>query len=371
MWEDPGSATLRREMEYAVRCLRYTSLRYTTPGYRPIHLGDNLHIYPTNSGNKALFLVDAIRLGLKIIKRWEPQVIISQDAFGLGLIGLLLKNITGLPLVVHYHSGFLTNPYWVTENFKNRLISKLGVFISHRADVIRTVSSDIRKDLIRRGFEARKIFYATPPVEADAFLLENREREIEIIREFNLDPRKTFIFIGRLSKEKNLPIMLRAVHSLSREHPDLKLMIAGKGPEEKIVRTSINQLGLKKHVILLGAIPNKRLKDYVRTACALVITSNYEGTAKVIKEAAFAGITTVTTNTSGVRDTIKGGETGLIIPIANIRALVKAMEYLINNPGQTLLMGNRAREFILKKFNYRKDVDRIVDVWRQALTTAK
>ena len=128
--------------------------------------------------------------------------------------------------------------------------------------------------------------------------------------------------------------------------------------------------GLRDKVIFLGSIPHKELKNYIRASCALLITSYYEGTAKVIKEAAFAGRTTISSDTSGVRDAITNGETGLIVPIDDQYALFNAMNLLLKDHDKALSMGIRAKEFMLKKFDYQKDIDRIVDIWKQAIMIA-
>ena len=91
MWEGPDNPTMKRQMAYAKCCGSFIFLCYTPPGFRPIHRGDNFHVYPTNSINRFLFFPDALRLGAMLIKQWSPQVIIAQDTFFFGLVGLILK----------------------------------------------------------------------------------------------------------------------------------------------------------------------------------------------------------------------------------------------------------------------------------------
>ena len=363
VWKDPDGVTIRREIEYSKRCERYISLRYTKPGYNTIHIGDNMHIYPTNSKSKGTFFFDALKLGIKLIREWSPHVIVSQDTFGFGLMGFILKEIKSLPLVVHYHSGFFTNPYWLAENRYNRLLTILGFFVSKHADAIRTVSTDICNDLVKLGLKPDRIFYATPPVSSKGFLEINKDIEEKITSRFHLNPSQTFVFIGRLSKEKNIPMMFRAIKRLSFEYSDLKSVIIGKGPEEKKLHRIVKESGIGERVIFVGAVPYNEIKDYIRVGCALLVTSFYEGTAKVIKEAAFAGRATISTKTSGVNDAIREGETGLIVPIGDEDALVRSMAFFLANPEKALSMGRRARKFVSEEFKYEKDVDRIVRIW--------
>ena len=371
IFEDEVNPTIKRFLEYCSRCGEHFTLCYTPPGYSYKSIRKGLRLFPTNSRYRFLFPLDAVSQGRKIIRRWRPEVIVAQDTFFFGLVGLVLKKMFGLPLVVHYHSGFFSNPYWLAEKRYHRLMTWLGLFVSRRADAIRTVSTDIKNDLLKKGIDPERIFYATPPVEEKGFLYVNKEKEKELIGRFSLNTDKTFLFIGRLSKEKNLPMIIGAVARLSEDYPDLKLMIIGKGPEEKMLRRMVLEKGLTDQVVFTGAIPHNELKDYIRISCALLISSHYEGTAKVIKEAAFAGKTTISTKTSGVSDAIKDGQTGLILPVGNEPAFTDAMDYLLKNPNRSSEMGARARTFILEKFDYKKDVDRIVNVWRQAVFMSK
>ena len=367
IFKDSYNPTMKRFLEYGTLCGMHFTLCYTPRGYRPLTIGRRLKIFPTNSRHKLFFLKDGVIKGLKIIGKYHPRVIVAQDTFIFGLVGLILKKITRLPLVVHYHSGFYTNSYWLSERRTHRWLAKLGVFVSKRADVIRTVSTDIQKDLLKNGLHPKRVYYATPPVDDAAFSKKEADKEKIILDKYKLERAKTFVFIGRLSKEKNLSLLLRAVAALSINYFDLKVLIIGEGPEEALLRRLAHQYRITDHIIFVGSIPYIEIKDHIRVACALLITSYYEGTAKVIKEAAFAGRAAISTRTSGVRDAVKDGETGLIIPIDDLQALTESMEFFLRNPGETQKMGQRAKEFVECMFDYQKDVNRIVEIWKQAL----
>ncbi len=360
------SPTLKRFNDYSKRCGMIIGLCYSPPGYSIKNIQNRIILYPTNSKWKPMFLLDGIRIGLNLIKKWKPEIIVAQDSFAFGLLGLILKRLTGIPLVIHYHSGFYTNEYWLKEKAYHRLLARLGVFVSKRADLIRTVSTDIKNDLIKSGLPHNKVFYASPPVSGQYFIEKDSEEEKRIINRHSLDRLKTFIFIGRLSKEKNISMIFKAIRILSEEEKDIRLLMIGDGPQREYLQNLANAMGIKDNIIFLGIKPNKELKNYIRSGIAVLITSFYEGTAKVIKEAAFSGRITISTATSGVKDAIRDGETGIIIPIGDIDRLVSAMRYVINNPEIAMEMGKRARDYVMRKFNPDDDVDRIVRLWMYA-----
>ncbi len=362
----PENPSIKRHLEYARRCRQYIGLCYTTPGFSPFHLGENFHLYPTNSRNRFLFILDAIRLGSELIEKWSPQVIISQDAFGFGFVSYLLKKRFRLPLVIHFHADFLGNPYWLMERPMNRLFSVLGRFIVKRSDFVRVVSSKIRDNLVNMGFGASNIQYISTPVDPEPFLRREPQGE-KINKKFGLVENRVFIFVGRLVNQKDVPTLLKAMAILKQKYPDLKLLILGDGPEKISLKVLIKKVGLNENVIFIGNVSLDEIKNFFCVSLSLVLSSLYEGTAKVIKEAAFAGKPTISTETSGVSDVIRKGETGLVIPIGDERALARAMNYFMLNPEQARIMGKKARHFMIENFDYQKDVDCIVNIWRQAV----
>lgn len=366
VWEGASHPTRRRQREYARRCDRFIYLCHTPPRYRPLHFGTNHHIYPTNSVFKWLFPLDVLTVGLRLCKRWSPQVIVSQDAFVFGFPALLLKTVTGLPLVVHFHSSFFYNSHWLGERKYRPFVAKAGLWLSKRAEYIRAVSSDIQRKLVGKGLSPERVIYATPPVDPGSFLEVDRRGELALMREFNLTPGRTFVFVGRLSKEKNISLILRAVRRLSGRYEGLRLFIIGAGPEEKRLKLITSRLGISEHVIFLGYVPQREIRNYFRVSCALLVSSHFEGTAKVLKEAALAETPAISTATSGTSDAIRGGETGLVLVRPDDAQFAEAMESLLRDPEEASLMGKRGRKYVLENFDYQRDVERIVQIWKKA-----
>ena len=116
----------------------------------------------------------------------------------------------------------------------------------------------------------------------------------------------------------------------------------------------------------MGKVPNDKLKSFIRIAQALILCSFYEGTAKVIKEAAFAGKPTISTNTSGAEDVILHKKTGFIIPVGSAESLSWAMQQFLQKNDLSEKMGRAALEFMRSHFSYDKAIDSIVAIWKSA-----
>jgi len=218
--------------------------------------------------------------------------------------------------------------------------------------------------MLDAGIDKHRVFYATPPVAANAFIHRDLIEEKSIIEKYELRGRKVFVFIGRLSKEKNLPLLFRAVAEIKQAFPEVKVLLLGDGPEREALENLARRLSLDEIVVFVEKIPNDRLKSFIRIAQALILCSFYEGTAKVIKEAAFAGKPTISTDTSGAEDVIVHKKTGFIIPVGSAESLSWAMQQFLQENDLSEKMGRAASEHMESHFSYDKAVDAIVAIWK-------
>lgn len=363
--QGPPHPTYRRLKSYARRLEWLGILNYSTPNHKPIIDKDvPLYVFPTNSFSKVTYLLDAVIMGSRIIRRFKVQALAPQDPFIFGLAAYLLSLMHKIPFVIHVHADMLGNEYWLREKWSHRLLNCLGRFIAGKAHRIRTVSSKIREDLIRMGYPASKIYYVSPPVNPE-YAGGVDPSEVEALAGgYGPEKGQMFLSIGRLSYQKNLDLLLKATAILKKTYPEIRVLVLGEGPERHRLLALRDKLGISRNVEFPGAVPNRHLILYFRVSLALVLTSQYEGTAKVIKEAAFAGKPTISTGTSGVSDAIRDGETGLVIPVEDVDALAGAMAYFLKNPAQSSIMGLKARDFVTRKFDYQRDVDALVAVWK-------
>ena len=359
--------TAQRFIEYSKRLDWIGAVVYTERGaHKKIDLNPSCTIYPSDSRSKFFYILDALKLCSKIIENKKIDTIVAQDTFIFGLTGYLLKKRFKIPLVVHFHADFLKNRYWLKESPVNYLLEVLGFFIARRADVIRAVSTRIANNIVKAGIEKKRIFYATPPVEADSFIKRDMKEESALISQYELSDRKTFLFVGRLCKQKNLPMLFKAVAKIKKNFPEVKVLLVGDGPERNVLEKLAKRLSLDEIVIFVGKVPNDKLKSFIRIAQALILCSFYEGTAKVIKEAAFAGRPTICTDTSGAEDVVIHGKTGFIIPVGNVTSLSEAMERFLRENDLSKKMGQSALQFMQAHFNYAKIIDSILAIWKSA-----
>ena len=136
---------------------------------------------------------------------------------------------------------------------------------------------------------------------------------------------------GRLEKQKNQKILIYAIHRLKSKYPFLKLKIYGEGSQKAELTKLISDLNLQKTVILEGQ--TDKVGDALKNADIFVLTSDFEGMPNALMEALAVGVPCIATDCpcGGAKMLIEDGHNGLLIPVNDVEALVKAFETMLNN----------------------------------------
>src|SRR3990167_3192899 len=109
-------------------------------GFAEYKISDKVIAYPTNSYSKLKYGCDAYKIGKKLFKENNYDLIITQTPFIDGLVGLKLKKKFKTKLLIHFHGDFWANKNWLKENKINYLLLPLSKFVAKRADAIRVMS---------------------------------------------------------------------------------------------------------------------------------------------------------------------------------------------------------------------------------------
>lgn len=138
------------------------------------------------------------------------------------------------------------------------------------------------------------------------------------------------ITVGRLDPEKNPLLLVDALGALERAEPGRYLLTwIGGGPMEQAIRERAAELGVAERIDLVGFVPfGPEVLDLYRRAHAFVHVSMTEGVPKVLVEALGCGTPIVATDVGGVSDVLDGGRAGLLVPPADLDALLAAIRLL-------------------------------------------
>ena len=140
--------------------------------------------------------------------------------------------------------------------------------------------------------------------------------------ELGLPPGPLLLTVARLTAWKGVDSLLRALARV----PDVRLLIAGDGPEEARLRALAGSLRLGERAQFLGRVDRARLATYFRAADYTALYSGYEGLPHVLLESLLSGTPVIASDKGGNPEVVRHGENGLLVPYPDEDALVAALE---------------------------------------------
>ncbi len=173
----------------------------------------------------------------------------------------------------------------------------------------------------------------------------------------------TIIFVGGLDDAhyfKGLPILLTAL-----QHVDAHLIVIGEGNRRLTYQAQATSLGLAARVHFAGAVSTADLPRAYRAADLHVLASidRSEAFGLVTLEAMASGIPSVVSNLPGMRSLIVPGETGLLTPAADTKALAQRLQELLQQNGSRQAMGEAARRRAVAEYDAETLLDRLLRLY--------
>ncbi len=207
---------------------------------------------------------------------------------------------------------------------------------AYRRAAFHAISDSTRDDLVQRGVAAARIEVIYPGVDARWYCPDTTTPRAE---------RPTFLYVGRLKRYKGVEIALRALWAARRTRPDLSLEIAGQGDDRLRLETMSRALGLGDAVRFLGFVREDEKRRLLRRAWAVVFPSPKEGWGISNVEAAACGTPALASDSPGLRESVRHGQTGYLVPHGDAGALAERMLALAADPALVARLGRAARTF--------------------------
>lgn len=295
----------------------------------------------------------------KKIKSINPDVVISYSAkpviFGsLAAKAAKIKKVIGMIEGLGY--AFTDQPKGLT--YKTKIIKQVQILL-YKASLPITDS----------------LIFLNPDDPKDLLSLNNiKVRDFHILGAIGLNlneyPRmplpsnvksRSFIFIGRLLKEKGIYEYIQAAKIVKQRYPDTKFVVLGSRDESNLGALSQDELSM---LIADGIIdyPGQvdNVIDWIANSDVFVLPSYREGVPRSTQEAMAIGRAVITTDVPGCRETVVDGANGFLIEKWNPEALAEKMIYFIENPEQIAIMGDESYKIAQEDFDAEKVNQRLL-----------
>lgn len=285
---------------------------------------DYVKVYDLKKKSRYSFLKLIFHLS-RLFKKVKPNTVVSFMAYN-NMVVILAKFMSGCRF--NLVTSVRTYLSYATSRTKlSRIRYFLYKFLFNYADFIVVPSAGVKKDLEKKfNIIQRKIKIIYNPVDLKK-IKKLKEEEVEDLR---IKECKSFILaVGRLTKAKGYPYLLRAYSMINKEIEE-SLLILGTGEDEEKLKSLVNELGIRGHVFFLEF--KKNPYKFMNRASIFVLPSLWEGFPNVVLEAMACGVPVISTNCpSGPREIITNGENGILVPPADEKALSEAMLTLLKD----------------------------------------
>jgi len=195
-------------------------------------------------------------------------------------------------------------------------------------------------------------------------------KKIDIRKKLGISPQDRLIAcVGRLSSEKRIDVYLKACKEIVSQYDEnIKLLIVGSGSQKENLISLVKKLGLQDKVIFTGLILDRNeLANIYNEIEFLMLTSNTEGSPRVILEGMSCSRPIIATNVGGIKKLVQNKKSGYLVPKEDYASLAKYAIELLKNKKKKTLFGKKSYEIYKKKFTMYQQQKSINKVYNKVL----
>ncbi len=287
--------------------------------------------------------------------RRERVQVLHAHKFGSNVWGTLMGRIARVPVVLaHEHT-------WSYEGQPLRRFLDRELIARGATRFIAVSREDQRRMTEVEGIDPRRTLFipnGVPPPPPPS------GRDVRA--ELGIEPDAPVVgTVGVHRPQKALHVLVRAAAILAEEWPDLRVLMAGEGPERVALERLAGELGVSDTVRFLGG--RSDVPDVLRAIDVAVCCSYFEGSPLAVMEYMEAALPVVATAVGGVPDLIEPGVHGLLVPPGDPSALAGAISELLRDPERARTMGARGQERRRREFDIDVLVHRLEDLYLELL----
>ena len=294
-----------------------------------------------------------------LLRRLGPDVV-HTHLFDDSLPALMAARLTSIPLrvITKGDTGFHYNyaPKWIPFDILNN------------ANATHIVSiSDQNKSLIEKVEEpsSDKLIRIHHGIPLDELTDQNEAAKSELISRFDLEGFKLIGNVSRLIKWKGQQLIIDVAERLLKERQDVKFILAGTGPDEEELRTSIQEKGLENHVYLAGWVDRSLMPSFYGLMDIYCHTATKEPFGFVIAEALANGTPVLSTDTGVAKDVIINGQNGYLYAEGDEEALYNCLKELLSKDSETI--SQNAKKVAKEQLDFEIMFNNYFDLYRKDL----
>jgi 1,2-diacylglycerol 3-alpha-glucosyltransferase len=293
----------------------------------------------------------------------QPEIIHAHHPLLMGDLAADFAEERGIPLVFTFHTR-LEEYAEQYAPFASNLIGSLVDQMVHRylkrcTHVIAPSASAAR--MIAKIDPDVPVTVLPTPVDLSIYKDLHGE---EVRRAYGLEQNEVLLYIGRLSKEKNLPFLFEAFAQIHSTRSNTRLLVVGFGPLEASLKEWAAKHGLSEAIVFTGSVQHKKIPHYAAAGDLFLFSSNTETQGLVLIEAMAAGTPVVSVKGMGQDEALSQG--GGVIVEEDLNEFTQQVVALLADKQSLQRLAGEARTAV-KRFSVANSVEALVQVYQQAL----
>ena len=290
---------------------------------------------------------------IRIFRCERPQMVHSMTPKA-GLLSMIAAWIACVPVRVHTFTGLV---FPTSSGLLRRVLMLTDKMTCQCATHIIAEGEGVRNDLLHHGITKKRVFVLgfgnVRGIDLDYYALTSsvKEQAGKIRKRLGIaDGVFTFVFVGRIVRDKGIHELTEAFCRLCNEREDVYLLLVGDYEPTDLLSKYSRELIDRTPYIYVTEEWIDDVRPWYAVADALVFPSYREGFPNVVIEAGAMGLPSIVTDINGSREIIIDDENGIIIPSHDEEALYHAMKGMVMNPKKAKYMGEKAHPLIASRY---------------------
>lgn len=256
-----------------------------------------------------------------------------------------------VPLVIHIHSSRLNTQTATTftERFTDPLAKSMEMRAAREAEKVIVLNERLKNCYIDKAkVDPSKINCLPSLAEPDFRSLDTREKRNLLRKQYNIpEDKKIVLYLGRISAEKGCHHILELARLLPSS--EFHVIFCGDGPLRDDIGQLSHKMGVRDMVTFTGFIDHKYVPSMITLSDIGVVPSLYEELGLIILEFMMMKLPVIVHNVDGISELVKNNETGIIVEPGDYKAMVSAINNIVENSELSDKLVNAAFEEVRSK----------------------
>ena len=279
----------------------------------------------------------------------QPGAVFYERHANFMLMGVLLGKWWGRPVLLEVNelAGFKRARGLIME----RLARKIDNWVFSRADHILCVSRILADEAGQRGARSERVHVLPNAIDPNRFQSGGTARPVR--ERLGIEDAVVLGHVGLFYQWDRLDALIEAAKSIREQHPEVKILLVGDGPEMENLKQTALRLGMESAMVFSGPVPRDEVPAYIDAMDICVLPdSNAFGSPIALFEFMAMGKPCVVPDLGPIRDVIEDHVTGLVFPHADYSAMRAALLRFIEDPSLRIRIGAQARQRVFERHTW-------------------